>query len=357
MRIGIMTMHRIDNYGSFLQSLGLKKEVERLGHTTCFVDFKVNRRLSNKKWKNFVQAIKDSLKPIPVNAVYSFDSNCRTYNDILGLTDEWKYRTKVDTLVIGSDEVFNFCQKDFRVGYAPELLGLNNQANKVISYAASSGNLTVNKLGQYGKVKLASKLLKRFSAVSVRDENTGSFVNELTGINPQYHLDPVLVSDFGDIFTDNVSERDYILVYGYPNRFTEAEGTIIKEFAARRGKKLLAFCGRQSFCDKYIECSPLEIFAYFKNADCIITDTFHGTIFSIVNHKQFLTLIREDAQVGYGNAGKVGDLLERLGLIDRRTQLITPIGSEMDAPIDYAAIDAKRMEERKRMREYLEQNL
>ena len=65
---------------------------------------------------------------------------------LLGITDEMNYNPTVDCLVIGSDEVFNCIQKNSNVGYSPELFGKNNHAKKLITYAASFGNTTLEKL-------------------------------------------------------------------------------------------------------------------------------------------------------------------------------------------------------------------
>ena len=93
-----------------------------------------------------------------------------------------------------------------------------------------------------------------------------------------------------------MKERNYILIYAYNKRITEEEGQIIREFAVSHNKKLIALSGEQSFCDEYIYCHPLEMLSYFKHADYVITDTFHGTIFSVINHRQFATLVRKDEE-------------------------------------------------------------
>ena len=68
----------------------------------------------------------------------------------------------------------------------------------------------------------------------------------------------------------------------------------------------------QPFCDEYVLASPLEVLAYIKHADYVITDTFHGTVFSIKYQKKFGTIIRDS------NRQKLEDLLERFGVIGRQ---------------------------------------
>lgn len=359
MNIGIMSMQRVRNYGSFMQALGLKTEIERLGHNVSFVDFEINPGFSAQKWKNCfpfysLRKIKDRWEWEISNRQPSVFKEC---DQVLGLSDKLQLRKKVDVLVIGSDEVFNYIQNNLHVGYAPELLGAHNRAKKVISYAASCGNLTIEKIQQINKTALTAKLLKRFRQISVRDKYTGELVYKLVGRAPEYHLDPVLVAEYDDIFVDNLDLENYILIYGYPGRFTEEEGRRIKEFAQQTERKLISIGGAQSFCDQNIMCSPLQVLAYFKHADCVITDTFHGTIFSVINHKPFKTIVRSDAADNHGNENKVLDLLERLGLDERQMKSMDHLAVQMNEPIDYDRVDAIRIRERRRTCEYLKNNL
>ena len=99
---------------------------------------------------------------------------------LLGIADEMNYNPTVDCLVIGSDEVFNCIQKNSNVGYSPELFGKNNHAKKLITYAASFGNTTLEKLEKYKKANEVGALLKKFDAISVRDANSGTIVEPVS---------------------------------------------------------------------------------------------------------------------------------------------------------------------------------
>ena len=75
----------------------------------------------------------------------------KKYMPLLGVTTEMNYNPVLDCLVIGSDEVFNCIQKNSNVGYSPELFGKDNHAKRLMTYAASFGNTTLEKLERYGK--------------------------------------------------------------------------------------------------------------------------------------------------------------------------------------------------------------
>ena len=103
--------------------------------------------------------------------------------------------------------------------------------------------------------------------------------------------------------------------------------------------------------------APEEILAYFKHADCIITDTFHGSIFSIINEKPFVTLVRESKGEAYGNAEKIVDMLQRLTLEDRILHNMNDLEKTMTAAIAYQTVGEIRKEGRARTLNYLQENL
>ena len=86
----------------------------------------------------------------------------------------------------------------------------------------------------------------------------------------------------------------------------------IRRFAEQKNKKILSLGFYQPFCDEYILASPLEVLAYIKHADYIVTDTFHGTVFSIKYQKKFGTIIRDS------NRQKLGDLMHRFDVANRQ---------------------------------------
>ena len=96
---------------------------------------------------------------------------------------------------------------------------------------------------------------------------------------------------------------------------------------------------------------PFKVIAYFQNADCVVTDTFHGTIMSVITHRQFVSVIRES---GYGNSQKMSDLLERLKLQDRSLSSMKEL-KKLEKEIDYNSTDELIQTERKNTREYLKQ--
>lgn len=370
-KIGIMSMQRITNYGSFLQAYALKKLIESLGHKVEFVDYHIgasvikdNADNRNKYIRKIEKGFETFRYKAPLSHKLAFiqykQSFGKKYLPILGVTNEMNYAPELDCLVIGSDEVFNCIQKNSNVGYSPELFGKDNRAKKLITYAASFGNTTIDKLDTYGKKDEVGELLSKFNAFSARDMNTGKIIEDLTGRIPVYHFDPVLTYDYMnccDQIPDIKPIEKYLILYAYSGRISEKEADWIAVYAKKKKLKIYAIGGIQKCADTFIDCSPFEVLAYFKNAEEVITDTFHGSIFSVITHRRFTTLVRKSVGSSYGNEEKLSDLLERLKLTDRMTTKIEDTENINDKAIDYTRIDELLKTHREVAKEYLRKNL
>lgn len=369
MKVGIMSMQRVENYGSFLQAYGLKREIEKFGHTVQFVDYEVEpsvvpsreepkKNLINSKISKVFHMLSPAYrawrqKQIKMNS--TFHEFIKAYNERflpkLEIKKEKNICPKLDALVIGSDEVFNCTQPGNRVGFSRQLFGKDNNAQKVISYAASFGSTTYEKLEQYHIEEEVRELLKQFDLISVRDKNSQGIVEKLCGFIPESHIDPVLLYDFPEVNKIPISMKDYIVVYAYADRIKGKEAEAIRKFAKQENKKILSLGFYQPFCDQYILASPLEVLAYIKNANYVITDTFHGTIFSIKYQKNFGTIIRDS------NQQKLNDLIQRFGVENRQIsnleQLSNILVSDINKKSIKEKIDCERAVALKYLRKYI----
>ena len=361
-KAGILSMQRIYNYGSFLQAYGLKKMLEELGCDVEFVDYHPGKCLVDLKQKNgLLRKLSKSMEVLmiqaPLKAKLNFIKYKKNfgvkYHSYLGIGSQYNYNPELDILVIGSDEVFNCVQDNPNVGYTAELFGVGSQAETVISYAASFGNTTMERLKQYGAEKEVAGWLNSFNTISVRDNNSYEIVKELTGKAPELHLDPVLMYDYMKkcpAVSKQADDSDYLVLYGYTGRFSKEECRKIREYAIEKKLKILCIGGIQHCCDKFVDCSPFEVFSYFKNAYAVITDTFHGTIISIITQQRFATFVRSS---GYGNAEKVSELLKRLNLEEQIVFNVEELGKIVEKKIDYLSVNYIIENERKRAYQYL----
>ena len=206
-------------------------------------------------------------------------------------------------------------------------------------------------LEKYNITNEISSYLKKFKSLSVRDNNSFDIVTKLTTLPVKVNLDPVLVSDFDDMLIDNVKIKNYIIVYAYPGRISKEEAKTIKQFAKKHHKKIISIGFCQQFADKNFVVSPFELFAYFKHADYIITDTFHGAIFSIKSNANFCALIRDS------NSNKLTDLLNRVKLNNRIITSLTDIENYYYEDIDYSETNKIIKTEKRKSINYLKDNL
>ena len=370
-KVGIMSMQRIANYGSFLQAYALKQLIEELGCKVEFVDYHVGVPVitENVDSKNkFVRKVEKGLETFQYQAPFAHKLSfirykqtfSKKYMSLLGITDEMNYNPTLDCLVIGSDEVFNCIQKNSNVGYSLELFGKDNHAKRLLTYAASFGNTTLEKLKKYKKTEEVGALLKKFDAISVRDANSGTIVERLTGKEPVYNFDPVLTYDYMtccDKIPRVQTNEKYLILNAYSGRISNEEAEWISDYAKKKKLKVYAIGGIQKCADRFVDCSPFEVLAYFRNAEEVITDTFHGSIFSVITHRPFTTLIRKSVGNSYGNEEKLSDLLERLELANRMTTKIEDAENINEKAIDYAKVDELLKAHREVAKEYLRKNL
>lgn len=366
-KIGILSMQRIKNYGSFLQAYALKKILQEMGHDVEFVDYHIGEpivkedNMKNDKIKKILNILKgkESIKQ-KIQYLFYKKNFAKNYYKILELTKKPNYNPELDVLIIGSDEVFNCIQANKNVGYSLELFGKNNRARKTITYAASFGNTTIEKLKKYGKDKEISELLEKINAISVRDKNSGLIVEKLTNQKVEYNLDPVLIYDYMkkcELIPNIDIKEKYVIVYAYSGRISAEETNYIRKYAKKNGFKVYAIGGAQKCADKFISCTPFEVLSYFKNAELVITDTFHGSIFSIINHKNFVTLVRKSIGNAYGNEEKLIDLLERLKLKNRIIYNISELEKKVLEKISYSDVEKIINNYRNNTEKYLKENL
>lgn len=370
-KVGIMSMQRIVNYGSFLQAYALKQLIEEHGYDVEFVDYHVGTPViteSADSENKYIRKIKKGLETFNYKAPFLHkilfiqykQTFSKKYDPVLGISEKMNYNPALDCLVIGSDEVFNCIQKNSNVGYSMELFGKDNKAERLITYAASFGNTTLEKLQKYKKADEIGILLKQFDAISVRDANSGKIVEQLSGKEPVYNLDPVLTYDYMNCCTlvpEITVKEKYLILYAYAGRISDSEADWIADYAKKKNLKIYAIGGIQKCADRFIDCSPFEVLAYFKNAQEIITDTFHGSIFSIITHRPFTTLVRKSMGDSYGNEEKLGDLLKQLELDARMTTKIEDAKRINAQAIDYEKVNDLLKAHRNVAKEYLKQNL
>lgn len=350
-------MQEVKNYGSFLQAFSLRKNIEALGDQVDYINIIPGRQLEEYKQPRFAKYEKlikrlwgwDFIKRF--KTIYTFQEKfSKEFLPYLGVR-KGHDNSHHDIVVIGSDEVFNFAQQTW-FGFSPQLFGHGLNADKVITYAASFGATTVDKMEHLGLKDEVAGYLKDLDKISVRDKNSYDVVKALTGVSPSLNVDPVLIYDYNKYVPEEKHKSDYIIIYSYPGRIKDKkEINAIKNFAKKKGLRLLSIGHYFPWCDDVVVPNPFEVLSYFRDAAYIVTDTFHGSVFSIKYNKQFATIVR-----GMNN-NKLSFLLQQFGLQDRIVKDMSKLAEIEDASIDYNAVNKKIEEEKNKSIKYITDNL
>lgn len=362
--VGILSMQRVINYGSFLQAYALRELLKKNGAgEVYFVDIIPGRILINNtsatksKFYRYVRKLANltktgslisGLKTFRFNR--TLEKSIRNAWPLLGL--ERRYTEPLDQIIIGSDEVFN-CTQGVYWGYTTQLFGdiPLTTAHKVSTYAGSFGYTDLDKLKMFNIESEVASNLNKLTAISVRDENSASIVKTLTGKTPLIHVDPVLAYGYKreiSNFEKSPIDDPYMIVYSYQDRINDKdEINSVTDYARKNGLKLISIFCRYDWCDKAIlPNSPIDVLLWFKFAECVVTDTFHGTIFSIITESKFTTLIRP------ANRNKLSYLLSSLELSERETDA-SMLYSKLSNQTDYKHCNSILEQKREEANNYL----
>ncbi len=353
MKIGILTMHKIPNYGSFLQAFSLKKEFESRGHEVFFIDFEQGKIINppkNEKIDYFKKFDRYFLKRIQNYILFAKMTKIHRNDHTVFLESEKKIaeNEKYDLAVIGSDEVFS-ATAPTPWGFTTQLFGDIKNAESVVTYAASCGTTTFETAEKFGITDEIRTAMQNLKMISVRDQNSFDFVKAIMGTEPQINLDPVFLANYDSYIVTPKTKKPYLLIYAYGNRICDKkEIAAIKQYAEKNGLEILSVGMQQRWCRHNIAATAFELLGYVKNAECIVTDTFHGTVFSVKYNKKFVTLIRES------NKQKLGGLLEIFGLYNRVVLGTETLPQIMDAEIDYERVNDFIKSEQEKAKKYLD---
>ena len=327
-KVCILSMQRVQNLGSLLQSYALKRMLEEQGCEVHFLDIEArpeddvllhgntdHYESEMEKSSGFISKLK-KIDRYTVNRLRirkMADIQDRYFEefrkDLLKITDADNSQ-HYDVCVIGSDEVFN-CLTPSAWGFTTQLFGNVPQADQVITYAASCGATRFQNLNEETRAEIRSSFLN-VSGFSVRDENTREFVDQLTeGRTIHTHFDPVWCWNFDEeISKESLPEglpAKYCIVYSYYNRIHNPEEIqAIRSFCKERGLTPVAVGAPQMWLKNYSVGSVFQLLKVFQNAAFVITDTFHGTILSEKLNGRYAVLLRDS------NRNKLSDLLKKI---------------------------------------------
>ena len=346
--VGIITVFYSENFGSVLQAYALRRFLEEQGVESIFIS--TRNRLSSHSLKKMAlsfcnQLVHGNIKNavFAIQRYYNFQRIIKQFPYIELNDDSIR---KIDTFIIGSDTVWDIDSPYFlqskEVFWAEKIPG-----EKIIAYAPSVANSTPDRMR---KLKYPVTTINKVMALSARDQYSYSVIRELTNNPIDVVCDPTILlgAEGYRVFEIEPILDNYIAVYLF-EKINEEEVKRIMEIARRDKKKLVSIGKKLSWCDISVEPSIENFISYIYRASYVITNTFHGTIFSIIYNKDFLCL-------GY-NKKKITELLGYLGLSDRVVYNAMDIWDIISSHIDYEKVNLKLTEMRDHSKEFLINNL
>lgn len=349
MKVALLTLTPTHNYGGILQAVALYYYLKSMGHDVTLV----NKKLYMPLWK---RVIFKALEVIPFQNIKNIRADSRKAKQFKPFIDthlpsrsgvvitpqdlERLVKTeRFDAVIVGSDQVwrYQYIKDGFHTLYFLDF-NLNFPVKKV-SYAASFGKDEWELPEEVGRI---SKLLEKFDAVSTREKSGVDLCKNTFGFHGAQHvLDPTFLvgAEFYTRFLEGFrkeSSSNRTLVTYVLDKSKEKQQVILSiknNLEARESSyKRVDLLEERGKKYRSVEEWLWEI----KNADFVITDSFHGMVFSILFKKQFLVI--GNPQRGMA---RFSSLLDLLGLQSRLLSSSDMASARVTELIDYDIVDMK----------------
>ncbi len=375
MKIAIMTQPLGKNYGGVMQAYALQQVLLEMGHQATTVDRqfpKKGRLFTVLRWAYRVLMIRFGRRVAPAGierylGIFFKNTNAFIASNLSvtpplyssgDLQRHFKFAA-YDAVVVGSDQTW-------RPSYSPNIYNyyldfLEGKPLAKIAYASSFGVDT----WEYSpnESSRCARLAKSFDAVSVREESGIFLCEQFLGVKAQFVLDPTLLlehTNYRKLFNEGGQERCPGGIFTYwldADTFkqavtTQAELGLGKAAFSCQARATLNHAVSAQLQD-YVMPPVEEWLQSFANADFVLTDSFHGMVFSIIFEKNFFAVVNE----GRG-AARFTSLLTSLGLSNRLLTTDTDLSAiNFSVGIDYAGVRSRLSVLREQSRHFLGQGL
>ncbi|MDY5232267.1 MAG: polysaccharide pyruvyl transferase family protein [Faecalicoccus sp.] len=351
MKIGIITWFRYENYGTKLQAIALQNYLRRYGHNVQMIDFpvpssqrphkkkkiltRVYGRISYEILKYAHKRYNSQLARKTLKMEQVINEQCIVTDPIKTDEDYVNICNQFNLLICGSDQIWNpnwyhpYYYADF-----PEIKA------KKISYAPSIGIREIPEK----KKELIGKSLKSFSLITVRENKASALLETIIGYKPQKVLDPTMLltkEQWINLFSLKIKKKQrYILCYFLSDN--RNHWTVVRKLAKEKNMsiRIIAQTGFSYFYKgrKYMDAGVKEFLDLILNADYILTDSFHGTVFSLLFEKEVYTFERFQDDQFFSQNDRVRELMDEFEISDHllkyNTRRITCV-----PPINYITVD------------------
>lgn len=350
MRIGIITIQKCDNFGADLQAYALGAKLRSLGYDAENIDYLFYKHPRHEDGKgekpifklSIVNRAKEFLFPI-VSALKNLNRRSiikarrarfaawtnrylRCGSEYRSVASLYADPPRYDVYMVGSDQVWNP-----RMGsnILPYFLDFAPKNARCVSYAASFG---ISELPAEAFYKF-KQLLRRFSAIGMRERIGGNIVSAMAlGVEVKHVVDPTLLLGAQEwekvaIRPVEISDEPFLLLYDLI--LSEETVALARRWANERGLRIVRV-GDGAY-------GPGEFVWLFAHAECVVTNSFHGTSFAINNRKPFFSVVPQGMQ----NVSRIESLLDVLGLSERMIPANDCDCFDLESGIEWKVVSAK----------------
>lgn len=287
--VALVTVYYTENCGSVLQAYALMKTIQKLGYQVVLISTKNSYSGHSLKRliKNLLQTIvrKDFSDIFPI--IKKYQQYHLWIKSLPQMTIKQAKHSAISAYVFGSDTIWDIRSKYFLASY-DVFWGTAFPLEYKVAYGASVANSSKKEILSLGYPR---KALTDFQRISVRDGHSEQVVQSLSQQRIERVCDPTFLLDKKEYrpFLKKVKEKNYMLVYLFDDLEQEQVRQIL-QFAKKNHLMLISVGKKMSWCERHKESTLENFLSYYYQADYIISNTFHGTIFSLLFHKQFFIL-------------------------------------------------------------------
>lgn len=312
-KVGIITFHDSRNYGAVLQAYALQKIVSKYFSQTEIINYQNPEIQKELKLWNHTGGAKGFVKAVLAfvfrfRKKIAFDSFLKKYiplSPAVSRKNIKKYSAEYDVVITGSDQVWNTFLTMDDMNY---FLSFCDNKQKRIAYAASFGDRKIN-LSEHEK-----KAISEFSLITLREENMLKEVKDSAQCPVAIACDPTILlgqSEWRKMSSTRLLKCGYVFLFMIDDSIELKK--YAKKYAEKNGLKLVSNKNDLNF---FFHPLPNDFLSWIFHADYIITNSFHGTVFSILFHKKFVSHLRNNKGVP---KERIIRLLDQFGLSHRNT--------------------------------------
>lgn len=367
-KIGIITFHNSYNCGSMLESYAMQTVVNKIAGNAEIINFSNigQRKLysvfcENNTLKNIIKNI--LLFPHRKRIIFNNSKYEDFKNKYMNLSKEYSSMDELDdsdykTVVAGSDQIWNITIEDGDDAY---FLPWVKNAKKV-AYSPSFGAKNIMDYSSNpGKYK---EMINDFDSLSIREKNGRKWIKELCNKEVEVLLDPTLllnVEDYNKLEYNDLNIKEKYIFFYSPS-FNRKICKYVKQIASKYNLKVITWSAK-SYYLKMIKTFGFELadfenpsmyLSLIKNAELVMTTSYHGTIFSTIYRKKFI-VIKNGGM--YGNDDRVKTLLEQIHMESRLMPFEFDPNYNYLEKIDYSNYDKFLPALKKKSIDYLKDNL